>query len=347
MKKIIDFIHVGDYKTGTTWLQKLVFPFHPNLNFLGDYFTNIKLESVFWELVDARDLDFDATKLRNKFLKNVKYIKGKKIGLSREALSASNYISGENAKRNALRIKEVFGNTKIIYVIREQYSMIETLFNEYVKAGGTQSFKDWFLDPISCRFLLERLQYHKNVEMYYQIFGKKNVLVLTYDQLQTDPKFFLKEIFKFIGCKITEYYPDSAKERLNTKLSSFGIFFARFMNNFFRNYHHNNKANFLPLDKIVRFFIPSSLKKQLLRYSVETVNPSYGKIDEEQRLLYSLNRAFLNRIRKISEKIKIGGSYEININPNYKKQIDKLFICSNRKLRDYYKLNIDSEKWKI
>ena len=107
-KKILDFIHVGDYKTGTTWLQRSVLPFHPEIEYLGDVFKKKELQDVLRELVDVRDLDFDAKKLRKKFTKNSNKGSKKIYWISREALSQSNYITGENAKRNAVRLKEVF-----------------------------------------------------------------------------------------------------------------------------------------------------------------------------------------------------------------------------------------------
>ncbi len=66
--------------------------------------------------MDIRDLDFDPEKLKNNFQNNFHREEGKIVGISREALSQSDYISGEHAKRNALRLREVFGQTKIIYV---------------------------------------------------------------------------------------------------------------------------------------------------------------------------------------------------------------------------------------
>ncbi|MDC3244814.1 hypothetical protein OAU16_01050 [Gammaproteobacteria bacterium] len=103
-KKIIDFVHVGDYKTGTSWLQRSIFPFHPEIQYLGDYFKKNELKEVLIELVVIRDLDFDSKKLRKKFNDNFILNNNKICGLSRESLSQSNYIDGENAERNAKRI---------------------------------------------------------------------------------------------------------------------------------------------------------------------------------------------------------------------------------------------------
>lgn len=69
--KIADFIHVGDYKTGTSWLQQTVFPFHPEIQYLGDHFHKSELNQALRELVDIRDLDFDADKIKSVFVQNI------------------------------------------------------------------------------------------------------------------------------------------------------------------------------------------------------------------------------------------------------------------------------------
>ena len=211
--KIADFIHVGDYKTGTSWLQQTVFPFHPEIQYLGDHFQKSELNQALRELVDIRDLDFDADKIKSVFVQNIES-NDKIVGISREALSQSNYITGEHALRNAQRLKAVFGEVKIIYVIREQISMLGSIYSQYLKMGGTRSFEDWFLDPIECKGIIERLKYDKNIEMYQEIFGKENVLTLLFEELKHDKKTFLKKLYSFIGCKDTKFQPKESQKKV-------------------------------------------------------------------------------------------------------------------------------------
>ena len=87
---MINFIHVGDYKTGTSWMQNYAFDLHPEINYLGDPF-NKKVDGEFnqlmYELVDSRDVDFQADTFRGKIVKKLNNIGrfDKITGMSREA----------------------------------------------------------------------------------------------------------------------------------------------------------------------------------------------------------------------------------------------------------------------
>jgi hypothetical protein len=346
-EKLVDFIHVGDYKTGTSWLQRRLFNTHPEIQYLGDFFSNKELQLVLRELVDTRDLDFNGKELNRRFNDHFSKENGKITGISREALSQSNYITGEHARRNAERIKSVFGETKIIYVIREQYSMISSLYSQYIKMGGTQSFKQWFLDPISCMGIVERLKYHKNIQMYHDIFGEDNVLVLFYEELKLDKNSYLEKIYKFIGCSETNFIPKEASQAVNTSLTTYGIFFSRLCNRFFRNTLHNSTSNIIPIDKIISFFITKNKKERMIKNTVNSIIPCYSGIDDEQRLLYAINVGMMYKIKKISEKIKFGKSPILDFDCNTKQKLDKHFTESNLILRDKYLLDVDAYNWTL
>jgi len=342
---MIDFIHVGDYKTGTSWLQQNVFPFHPEIQYLGDPFENHELQTVIRELVDCRDLDFDADQLSLRFKKNFTKDLTKITGISREALSQSHYITGEHAKRNAQRLKAVFGNVKIIYVIREQISMLASIYSQYLKAGGTRSFYDWFLDPIECKGIIERLKYDKNIEMYYEIFGQENVLVLLYEELRSDRSTFLKKIYVFIGCKDISCIPLHEKRNVNSSLTTWGAVLSRILQSFFRNSYHNYKSTFLFFDHLIYTL---SSKKFLAKRDLLTrsyVIPQYGTIDRKQRILFSINMAISEKIAKCMEYIRIG--HKLSVPNNIQKQINPLFAKSNRILKEKYHLEVDKYHWTL
>lgn len=345
MNKLIDFIHVGDYKTGTTWLQETVFPLNSEMQYLGDHFNNLELQKVFRELVDARDLDFDAIKLRDSFKENFTREDGKIVGISREALSQSNYITGEHAKRNAERLKEVFGETKIIYVIREQISMLNSIYSQYIKTGGTRSFQDWFLDPIECKGIIERLKYHKNIEMYYDIFRKENVLVLLFEELKYDKDSFLKKIYKHIGCKDIDFQPIESKKKVNTSLTFYGAIFARFFNGFFRNSYHNYKSTFLNMDKLIYSMLSKEYLEQRDKLTLNYVIPNYESLDKKQRILYSINMGISKRLEKLADLVNIGKKLTVPL--DIEEQIKPMFIESNKILKDTYLLEVDKYKWSV
>ena len=50
-----------------------------------------------------------------------------------------------------------------------------------------------------CPEFLERGLYGKMLELFYDLFGDRNIKVLFYDELENDPKRYLEELFGFIG----------------------------------------------------------------------------------------------------------------------------------------------------
>tara|TARA_B100000900_G_C20586468_1_gene719806 strand:+ start:1302 stop:2348 length:1047 start_codon:yes stop_codon:yes gene_type:complete len=347
MRRVLDFVHVGDYKTGTTWLQNTVFPFHPEIQYLGDPMLSFNQEKVLRELVDIRDLDFEPVKLHTQFKESFARDDKKIVGISREALSQSNFITGENAKRNAERIRLVFGEVKVVYTIRSQQTMLTSIYSEYLKSGGTRSFNDWFLDPIECKGIIERLKYDKNIKMYHDIFGKENVIVLLFEELVSDKKCFLEKLLSFIGCSNSQYVFQEMDNKINTSLTSYGATASKFLNKFVRNMYHNKMSTSFWIDKIFYKLAPISIlnKDKIDKLTKSVIIPSYGDLDRRQRILFYINVGLFNKIRSLSEKISLGKKIEVK-----GEAIDKimpLFIESNCRLKNLYDLEIDKYGWRI
>lgn len=341
--KLVDFIHVGDYKTGTSWLQESIFPFHPEIRYLGDPCFDERLNKVLREMIDTRDLDFDSESIYSQ-LKQIINKSEKITGISREVFSQTNYITGEHALRNAQRIKSVFGSVKIIYTIREQESMLNSIYSQYLKMGGTRGFEDWFLDPIECKGIIERLKYDKNIEMYHNIFGEENVLVLLFEELKYNKKEFLRKIFSFIGCPNEEFIPKESSA-VNSSLTKGGTFCSKILHKLFRNSYHNYRSSFLHLDKIIYCFLPKRVVEKLNLASQSYVIPSYNALDKRQRLLFAINMAMMSKITKLCEKIKVGG--KVKIPKNTLIDVLPLFKDSNNILKNKYNLEVDKYKWTL
>jgi len=345
MNGLVDFIHVGDYKTGTTWLQKTVFPFHPDIQYLGDPFQSSIQQKVLRELVDIRDLDFDANKLRSKFKASFTRDGEKIIGISREALSQSDYITGENARRNAERMKLVFGKVKIIYTIRAQQTMLSSIYSQYLKCGGTRSFNNWFMDPIECKGIIERLKYDKNIEMYHEIFGAENVIVLLFEELVANKNNFLRKLFLFLGCTDTQFTPVESKNKVNTSLTTYGAFTSRILHRLFRNIYHKKMSTSFWVDKILYKMMTISKLDRRDKLSSEVVVPSYGVLDRKQRILFSINMGLFGQTTKLCEKISIGK--KIKAPEEVVDKIMPLFVESNCRLKEVYGLDVDKHGWRV
>jgi hypothetical protein len=339
---MIDAIHIGDYKTGTTWLQQKVFQQHPELIYIDWPADYPEIAKLFYELVDARDLDFDAESLRHRF--NVEIAKinhaGKKLIVSREALSGE-FTSGEHAKRIAVRLYQVFGPTKILLVIREQFSMLASIYSQYVKIGGTLSLPEFVWDPLAASNLISRLQYEKQIDAYMETFGLSNVSVKVFEELKFDKVKYLQEILAFIGCQDIHFFPKEP-DVSNPSLTTVGAYVQRLLNRFVRT-KTNPSASIIPLDKIVRLFLSGSQKESLLKSAAVQLPWAPIESNPAPYLLYAINMGLNLKLSEWCEGIRQGG--KIQVSPQLRERLAPSFISSNRILAERYGLSLEKYGW--
>ncbi len=211
------FIHVGYPKTSTTWIQECFFSEHPDLYYLGTTLKkpankDITTPRVWWlsKLANVHSNDFDSEYFRNEADKT----------MSEEKLNCISYEGFIGDPLNnwfipevrANRIAAVFPNAKILITLREQLSLLASMYGEYLKAGGTYPVNkliDWEEGQVGRQeaFVLSQLKYDKVVQNYYNLFGKNNVLVLLYEEFLWDRMVYLETICQFAG--IGSLIPDA------------------------------------------------------------------------------------------------------------------------------------------
>ena len=339
---MIDAIHIGDYKTGTSWLQLHAFQQHPELVYLDWPVTHPEIAGLFYELTGARDLDFDPIGLRARFQEQIDCIdrNGKKLIVSREALSGE-FVSGDHAKRIAERLYQVFGKTRILLVIREQFSMLVSIYSQYVKIGGTLSLRDFVQDPLISNQLIRRLQYEKQINAYVELFGVENVHVKLYEESRRDKANFLREILSFFGCRDVDFKPEESG-LTNPSLTSIGAAIQRVLNRFIRT-HTNPSANVLPLDKLLALLLSPAKKESLLRSAAVQLPGAAVFENPEPYLLYSINMALNLRLSEWCEKIRIGG--KLQIPADIRERLTPAFKQGNQRLLSQYGLNLGKCGW--
>lgn len=339
---MIDLIHIGDYKTGTSWLQKYAFRQHPELIYIDnpEVFPNIAM--LFYELVDARDLDFDPLSLRGRFQAEIDKIDraGKKLVVSREALFGD-FLSGDHALRIAKRLYQVFGSTRVLVVIREQISMIASIYSQYVKTGGTVSLDEFVWDPFYAKNLVGRLQYAKVIRAYGDTFGADRVMIRLYDELKTDNDGFLRDVFTFVGCEETDFKPIVHKTT-NPSLTNTGAAVQRLLNRLVRT-PINPSAGILPLDRIIGLFLTNKQRERLLK-SAEVQLPGIHVNDApDVYLSYAINMGLNLKLSQWCEKIQVGD--RVGVPENIREQLESYFVADNRILMESYGLKLDQHGW--
>ncbi len=199
-------IHIGYHKTGTTWLQQHVFN-DPSKGFVSPW-TLESGEAVEY-FVLQHPLRYDPLEARRAFHRA--YAGGEDLCpvISHEDLSGYP-ISGRFSSLGfniCDRIHQTFPEARVLICVREQKSMLLSLYREYVRADGEGSIEEFLGTgaekpgyPAVCR--LDRLEYHFLVKRYFDLFGRDKVLVMPYEFLHADATAFEQQIHDFCGTGI-------------------------------------------------------------------------------------------------------------------------------------------------
>lgn len=205
MKKKLDFICIGAAKSATTTLYSLIKD-HPQLSLPSTK------EAPFYS--DDKAYEQGISWYLNHFFAGAD-------PKTKWGTITPQYMIGEGnipPSEIAERIYQDNPDVKIIALLRHP---IERAFSHYrmlVKRGyETRSFDQavseilagntklkGYTEPDSDYVLAS--EYGKILDHYYDLFPKKNILILTTDQLKDDPKTVLDQVFAFLGVD-TNYQP--------------------------------------------------------------------------------------------------------------------------------------------
>ncbi len=341
---MINLIHIGDYKTGTSWWQHQGFPSHSDVCLLDGPNTHPEIVRLMHQLIDSRDLDFDANAIRDKFadILSQNNFENKIMVISREALSGV-YPTGDHAKRVAERLYAVFGDTKILIMIREQFSMLKSLYSQYIKIGGSLCFSEFVYDPVVSAGLVEKLKYYKIIDAYVNLFGRENVFVGLFEEFKSDNELFAKRVFDFIGCS-TDWSLTPYQTSVNPSLTKVGLEVQRFINRFLRN-HFNPRMPLIPLDKLVVFFLNTEKKKEMLERARNRLIYSVQGYDDAHILKYAISFSMTLHVSKACEYIQVGPKLKV---PNsITDDLRSEFAKSNNVLQDRHGLPVDKYGWSV
>ena len=188
-------VHIGYHKTGSTFLQKRVFPAlsMKQLMFSMD------------QIANREDFDPDTVTSSLAGQYQISIWDKERVLISQESLVG--HKEGEPIWDRfviARNLKSTFPNAKILIVIRNQFDYILSLytFMVYVKGSERRSLERFLLDNMSMEpGLRGALQYDILVDYYQTLFGTGNVLVLPYELLAQNEGCFVKRISEYIGWK--------------------------------------------------------------------------------------------------------------------------------------------------
>ena len=219
-------LHIGYYKTGTTFLQTRIFP-EPGFSLVA------KSMALWSSFVEVDPFAWSPSKARETFEPGIRAVaeRGLVPVLSAERLSGNPDSGGYDSVHVAEYLAATFPEARVLIMIREQADMLVSSYKRYVRNGGPGTLRQYgsppWGPPRPPHFDLSYFEYHRLIGLYRNLFGPENVLVLPYELLRDQMRTFLKRLGDFAGAATAA---DSRLEPVNVSLSAFSLTFKRHAN---------------------------------------------------------------------------------------------------------------------
>lgn len=328
---MVQLIHVGYHKTGSTWLQDVFFYLHDELAVLGSRFDEKNLQAAYVKevrrLVLGGDLSFNQVEFEQNISKLCQELRESRIqngnpiavsGISHEAF-CGDWPTGKNSRFIAQTLANCFPDAKVIIMMREQRSMLTSIYKQYIRMGGVVNFPRFILDPNVSDGLVfddsphrthvvEFVKYSRLVNLYQDFFGKENVFVSCLEELRNEKQQFLDDLTGFLG--IHQFTPPEFET--NVQLSELSLSILRCNNRFFNTRHHR----IYRLMPIVELYYALFGKKRLKTWEILKENPYLMKQKISSILQHRIaNKLLLNLDRKFLSRLSPKGRYSFESLP--------------------------------
>ncbi len=194
----VPILHIGYHKTGSSWLQKQLFPNARGLSVVP----RIEIRR---QLLIPSPVAFDPGQARA----NLAAGRSGRLVLSEEELSGNLHTGGLHGAFSlelADRLHRTFPEGRVVIFLREQKTMVASAYKQYIKSGGTRGIRG-FLTPAASphktpNFSLDFLVYDRLVEAYEKRFGRENVAVFLYEELASQPRELMTRMADTLGLDI-------------------------------------------------------------------------------------------------------------------------------------------------
>lgn len=225
-------IHVGFPKTATTALQRHVFPA------LAECAAATPADPLFRTLSTNLWVAPDDEFLEDTFRGYVDDLsrRSRTVVLSREDWSRNReqWTGQPTGDRSADRLARIAPGAQILVVVRNQPSMMRSMYGQYLRTGGGERMEGW------AESVLDRsmLHFDQLVTRYHERFGRDAVKVMLYEHFVADPAQFLEEMVAFVdpGAPTTAITPPP---RENAALGPLARRAYRVTNHHLRRVEHN------------------------------------------------------------------------------------------------------------
>lgn len=184
----VRLVHIGFHKTASTFIQRRYLNSLDEVTLLNDGQSPFDVDQWFFtHFVNACPFRFDAEEFAGQF-REVLQTRGhatpdSTLVISDENLSGDIY-SGTDAHELMHRVHDVFPQSDVLIVIRNQLDFLLSAYSNYVLHGGKDSLKRWvFSAGTRWGLILQKIHYRSLIESYQQVFGADRVHVVFYEEL--------------------------------------------------------------------------------------------------------------------------------------------------------------------
>ncbi len=197
-------------KCGSTFLQQIGFTGPPEIALIWE--PGIPL---FFELRDQVDSpDFDLSDFQHRL---GKYVETRKKAAHADAKVVFSFegfcgpqLSCKNDRLLAESLYELVGQTRVVFIVREQYKLLFSLWAQYVKEGGTLSLKRFLQSSDSPAIadpednIYRRVLFDRYIRVLHDVFGRENVGVFFFEDFVSDYDRFMSDLYRFIGVDVQQ-----------------------------------------------------------------------------------------------------------------------------------------------
>lgn len=223
-------IHVGYHKTATTWLQRVLFTadhgYRKLLSHAEVFETIVRPHGLTFDISPARALVTERMAVETNCNTDV---------ISSEILSGNPFLGARGSDEFARRLHALAPDALILITIREQFSMMTSLYMQYVSRGGTMSPDAFFAESPDIgyvSFASEHLEFHRLIGLYRELFGADRVLVITKEGLDDDYRATVDRIGTFSGNSTPICLNGAAAQRVGASYPEYSSIALRRINHF-------------------------------------------------------------------------------------------------------------------
>ncbi len=289
--------HIGFPKTGTTYLQKQVFPKIKYINYV-DWTQVNQIKILLDNIINQDDSYYNKDASQRQLMDFQKM--DLNMLLSYEPLTGHHIRTQFPNRTQIARRLKALGINKIIITIRNQTDVLESTYKQYIKSGGVlkiSNFFDWNNNSMPY-FYRDYFNYERIIDLYVEIFGQENVLVIQYEDIFTDRAKFDRQLAPFLNLNQLEL-EDLSPVKVNKSLSNLNTKLLRIINHF--TYNAYRPSNLFSKK------IPTYLFYKIL---------SYIDIIREEKLLISNYKEEIRNYFMDSNK-SINKKYNLHLHDKY------------------------------